>query len=119
MASLSNGKVIRIGIHQPGYHRYCGYFYKMLKSDLFISLDTVQYVNREWQNRQTFYYDEKYKWLSVPVNRGREIIKLKKVVNPKVLKDHWGYIKFVYKKTPISRATICKSTIYTSENGFI
>ncbi len=55
----SSKKIIHIAIHQPGYHRYLGYFYKMYKSDLFVSLDTVQYVSREWQNRQKFYYKGK------------------------------------------------------------
>ena len=80
MEKSSNG-IIRIGIHQPGYHRYCGYFYKMYKSDLFISLDTVQYVTREWQNRQIFYDNGKCKWLSVSVNKGREPIMNKKIID--------------------------------------
>jgi len=96
----SNKKTIRIGIHQPGYHRYCGYFYKMLKSDLFISLDTVQYVPREWQNRQIFCDGSGSKWLSVPVNRGRDPIKDKKIVDANVIKNHWEYIKYIYRKSP-------------------
>ncbi len=91
---------LRIAIHQPGYHKYLGYFYKMLKSDVFISLDTVQYVPREWQNRQVFYYDNTHRWLSVPVNSGRDLIKNKKIVNKKILKDHWELIKYIYRKTP-------------------
>ncbi len=96
----SSNKVIRIAIHQPGYHRYCGYFYKMYKSDLFISLDTAQYVAREWQNRQIFYSNRVSKWLSVPVDKGREPIKDKKIVNPSILRDHWEYIKSIYRKSP-------------------
>lgn len=99
MEEFSRNK-IRIGIHQPGYHRYLGYFYKMYKSDLFISYDTVQYVTREWQNRQRFYYKGKFKWLSVPVNKGRELIKDKIIVNPKILIDHWNFIKEIYRRTP-------------------
>ncbi len=72
----------------------------MLKSDLFISLDTVQYVPREWQNRQVFYDNGRYKWLSVPVNKGREPIKNKRIVNSNFLKDHWVYIKYIYRKSP-------------------
>ena len=72
----------------------------MYKSDLFISLDTVQYVSREWQNRQIFYDNGKYKWLSVPVKKGREAIGNRKIVNPETLKDHWEYIKHTYRKCP-------------------
>jgi hypothetical protein len=91
---------IRIAIHQPGYHRYTGYFYKMLISDVFISLDTVQYVSREWQNRQKFFVDGKYKWLSIPVNRGREPISKKKIANNLILKNHWEFITYIYKNAP-------------------
>lgn len=91
---------VNVAIHQPGYHRYCGYFYKMLKSDVFISLDTVQFVPREWQNRQDFYYKGQHKWLTVPVENGRDKIVNKKIVNSKVVKDHWELIKSIYKKTP-------------------
>lgn len=93
-------KTIKVAIHQPGYHRYCGYFYKMLLSDVFISLDTVQFVRREWQSRQRFYYQGRYKWLTVPVEKGRDTIINKRIANTMVLKDHWEYLKFVYHKTP-------------------
>lgn len=33
----------------------------MLISDVMISFDIVQYVEREWQNRQRFYVDNKWK----------------------------------------------------------
>ncbi len=96
----SGKKAVRVAIHQPGYHRYCGYFFKMLKSDLFISLDTVQFVPREWQNRQDFYYRGQHKWLTVPVEKGRDKITNKKTANSVVVKDHWEYIKFIYARTP-------------------
>lgn len=72
----------------------------MLLSDIFIVLDNVQYVEREWQNRQRLYYGGKYHWLSVPVNNGREQICEKLIVDQCVLADHWKTIKWVYANSP-------------------
>lgn len=38
-------------IHQPQYLPWIGYFDKMLRSDIFVLLDDVQYKKNEWQNR--------------------------------------------------------------------
>lgn len=97
---LENKDKVYIAVHQPGYHRYVGYFNKLLMNDIFISFDIVQYVSREWQNRQKFIVDGKNKWLSVPVNSGREPIMNKRIVNQNELSNHWEVIQYVYKKTP-------------------
>lgn len=91
---------MKVSIHQPGYHRHIKYYCKILLSDVFIILDNVQYVDREWQNRQRLYYSGKYHWISVPVNNGREQIKEKIIVDSKVLEDHWKTICWVYSKAP-------------------
>jgi len=76
----------------------------MLLSDVFVSMDTAQYVKREWQNRQKFHYAGRDKWLSVSVNNGPEPIMAKKITNTRALWDHWRYIKDVYQKTPFFKA---------------
>jgi hypothetical protein len=90
----------RFAVHQPGYHRNPYYFHKMMISDVFISLDNVQFVRNAWQNRQVFYYAGRLRWLTVPVNRGREPIYRKQIVNHEVLRSHWARIKAIYAKTP-------------------
>ncbi len=94
-----HGKVT-IAIHQPGYHRYSWYFYKMLLSDIFVSLDTVQFVKRERQNRQLFFYDDALRRLSLPINNGRTPIQEKKLIDPSTLQAHWEIIQRIYKHTP-------------------
>ena len=42
-----------LAAHQPQYLPYPGIFDKMEKADVFVFLDRVQYVRREWQNRKT------------------------------------------------------------------
>ncbi|MFS8159049.1 MAG: WbqC family protein, partial [Candidatus Roizmanbacteria bacterium] len=83
-----NKNNISIAVHQPGYHRYVGFFYKIWLTDIFISFDIVQYVSREFQNRQKFFYNNKMNWLTIPVHAGREEIYKKKIVDPNILKNH-------------------------------
>lgn len=89
-----------IAIHQPWYHRYSGYFYKMMKSDIFLSLDIVQYVSRERQNRQAFYYNDALRRLTLPVWNKREPLSYKKILSPAAQAMHRQIIKMIYKNTP-------------------
>lgn len=96
---VKNNKVV-VSIHQPGYHRYLGFFKKIAESDIFIILDSVQYVPREWQNRQRFIHNGVEKWLSVPVNSGRDLIKNKVITDNLWKVSHFNIIKEIYKKAP-------------------
>ncbi|WP_406164068.1 WbqC family protein [Streptomyces sp. NBC_00882] len=91
---------LSIAVHQPGYHRHLYYFYKMAVSDAFVSLDNVQYVAREWQNRQEFFYQGRRRWLSVPVSRGRELIRDKRITDQEAVRSHWSVIRTTYRSAP-------------------
>jgi len=57
-----------VSIHQPQYLPWLGLFHKILKSDLFIFLDNVQFVKNEWQNRNKIRTHRGWQWLTVPVS---------------------------------------------------
>ncbi|MFE6905757.1 WbqC family protein [Streptomyces erythrochromogenes] len=86
--------------HQPGYHRHLYYFYKMAISDVFVSLDNVQFVRSDWQNRQVFVYEDARRWLTVPVLGSRGVIRTKVIADLSVLPSHWSRIKSIYRDTP-------------------
>lgn len=54
-------------IHQPHYLPYMGYIDKMYRSDVFVFLDTVQFVRRGWQNRNKIRTAGGEQWLTIPV----------------------------------------------------
>ena len=59
---------LRVGIHQPAYLPYGGFFAKMLSSDIHIVLDTVLYSRSGFQNRNRIRDVQGEVWLTVPVH---------------------------------------------------
>jgi hypothetical protein len=58
-----------ISIHQPNFCPWLGYFSKILRSDLFILLDHVEYSKNGWTNRVRIKTPQGPQWLTVPVLR--------------------------------------------------
>lgn len=56
-----------ISIHQPAYLPWLGYFDKILRSDIFVFLDCVQYEKNSFINRNKIKSKEGGMWLTVPV----------------------------------------------------
>lgn len=59
-----------VAAHQPNYLPWPGYFHKILKSDLFIILDHVEFSKRGFINRNRVKGIRGALWLTVPVNAG-------------------------------------------------
>jgi hypothetical protein len=56
-----------VAIHQPHYIPWLGYLDRMVKADVFIVLDHVQFERRNYQNRTMIRLEDEAKWLTVPV----------------------------------------------------
>jgi hypothetical protein len=56
-----------VGIHQPSYLPWLGFFEQMAKVDVFVLYDDVQYDRRSWRNRNRIKNSQGVQWLSVPV----------------------------------------------------
>lgn len=56
-----------VGIHQPNFAPWLGYFYKIVKSDYFVLLDDVQYTKGSYQNRTRILTSQGPQWLTIPV----------------------------------------------------
>lgn len=97
---------MKVGIHQPAFNPWLGYFDKLRNVDLFIYLDTVQYQRGGYQNRNKVQFEGQVKWLTVPVNSSGLIsnsIKIKDIVidnSNNWRKKHLDLIKRCYIKSP-------------------
>lgn len=92
-----------VGIHQPNYIPWIGYFYKILKSDKFVILDDVQYIKNSFINRNRIKTPQGAAWLTLPVyfkgNFGDNINEIK-LKNELGWKDkHLKTIEMNYKKS--------------------
>ncbi len=61
-----------VGIHQPNFFPWLGFFDKMVHCDVFIILDDVQFIKRGYQNRVQLKYPTGSNWFTLPViTKGR------------------------------------------------
>ena len=93
-----------LSAHQAGYLPYIGLFNKIMQSDLFILLDNVQYVKKEWHNRNRIREHNKgWMWLTVPIYRKPGFQKINEVIidnSRNWQKRHWKSILTAYQKSP-------------------
>lgn len=99
-----------IGILQPGYLPWLGFFEQMHRSDVFVIYDDVQYDKEGWRNRNRIKNVNGIQWLTVPVYIKFENhplineIKIDNTANWR--KKHLYSIKQNYSKAPFFRKYI-------------
>lgn len=90
--------------HQPEYLPYLGFFNKMLQCDKFILVDHIQYVKKDFHNRNRIATKEGPVWLSIPVitkgKSGQRICDVEINNNLPWQEKHWKTIYFNYKNSP-------------------
>ncbi len=96
--------------HQPVYLPWLGLYHKLYLCDSFVFMDTVQYLDRSWNNRNKIRESQGWLWLTVPIDhqasQGRMLdqIILRGHDSPDAKdfwqRKHWAAIAANYKKTP-------------------
>ncbi len=92
-----------VGIHQPNYIPWLGYFYKIAHCDLFIFLDIVKYPDRGYVNRVKIKNPTGAVWLTQPVpakDRISHTIKEICFTDDRWRKKHINTIKGNYSQAP-------------------
>ena len=96
-----------IGILQPGYLPWLGFFEQVYRSDVFVVYDDVQYDKEGWRNRNRIKSANGIQWLTVPVlfrlSEAKLITEIR--IDNKVnwRKKHLASIKQNYAKAPFFR----------------
>lgn len=82
-----------VALHQPHFLPWLGYLDRMMKADLFIVLDHVQFERRNYQNRSRIRLDGEAHWITVPVRQHSQQERIvDKIVDypPPPEPRHWG-----------------------------
>jgi hypothetical protein len=94
-----------VGILQPGYLPWLGFFEQMLRSDIFVIYDDVQYDKHGWRNRNRVKGPDGPVWLTVPVRiKGLNKPAINEVAidpaQPRWAKKHCQTLRQLYGKAP-------------------
>lgn len=93
-----------VAIHQPNYLPRLRVFSKMAAADLWVFLDSVQHVKREWQSRALLPSHAGSQWLTVPLRtKGRFFQKIQDVesdISPDWQRKHLRTLRPVYGRAP-------------------
>lgn len=90
--------------HQPVYLPWLGLFHKIALADKFVFFNEVQYLPKDWMNRNKIKTPSGAIWLTVPVlrkgYREHKTSELEINNNTDWKKKHWRSISLNYKKSP-------------------
>lgn len=92
-----------ITIHQPEYLPWLGFFDRILKSDILVILDDVQYQKNGFINRNKIKTAQGWQWLTIPVQNRESLGLINKVkINNQEnwQENQWKTIFFNYQKAP-------------------
>lgn len=93
-----------VSIHQPQYIPWPGYFFKILKSDVFVLYDTVQYPRgKHFGNRNQVKTANGPTWLTVPVLRRSDMLPYLNIpveLPAKWANKHWRTVELSYGRAP-------------------
>lgn len=102
-----------VGIHQPAYLPWLGYFDRIASVDLFIYLDTVQFQKGSFQNRNKILVANGPAWLTVPVETAgmleTNILKETRIRDDQPWRaKHLGSLRAAYGRAPMFTEIMAK-----------
>lgn len=92
-----------VGIIQPNFIPWRGYFDFIREVDVFVFLDDVQYTSRDWRNRNRLRSrNGASQWITVPVLGSRSALlrDMRVDPNPRWARKHIAYLQQNYARAP-------------------
>ena len=91
-----------LGIMQPYFLPYIGYFQLLKKCDEFVIYDDIEYTKRGWINRNYFLQNKNSSLFSIPVKKDRDTLKIRQRVLADNYDPHALLRRFnnAYRKSP-------------------
>jgi len=90
--------------HQPVYLPWLGLFHKIALADVFVSFNQVQYLPKDWNNRNKIKTGNGPIWLTVPVlksgHREKVLTDIEINNNTRWAAKHWKSMLLNYSKAP-------------------
>lgn len=98
-----------VAIHQPNFLPWLGFFDKIMRSDVFVILDNVQFSKKggTWTNRVRVLMNGQENWLTVPVVRNFHGTKL---INEMLINDSFNWREKMIKSI---RQNYVKATFFS------
>lgn len=96
-------KDIKVGIMQPYFLPYIGYWQLMNAVDKYVILDDVNYINRGWINRNRILVNGEPKYLTIPLQGASQNKKINDILiggDPSDLAKNLRKVESSYKKAP-------------------
>lgn len=93
-------------IHQPDFMPYLGFFDRLLHADIFVILETAQYVDgtsRSWMSRDKIKTEKGEQWIKVCVQKAPRDTAIKDILlveDDKWKKNNLGLLHQNYRKAP-------------------
>lgn len=106
-----------VGIHQPNYVPWLGYFYKLARSDVFVFLDDVLAPSRGYINRSKVLVQGNPKWMTVPVHRNTGFINEMTPSGDEWVAKHLNTLQHSYQKAPYYSELIPELSNLIRENA--
>ncbi|PKL88778.1 MAG: hypothetical protein CVV23_08490 [Ignavibacteriae bacterium HGW-Ignavibacteriae-2] len=92
-----------VAIHQPNFIPWIGFFYKIMKADVFVMLDDVQFTKNSFINRNKIKSQNGEQWLTQPVKHsgkfGQQINKVEIINHTKSFSKIKSSIRTNYGKS--------------------
>lgn len=100
---MSAGEAPTLVVLQPGYLPWLGFFDQLMRSDIFVFYDDVQFDKNGWRNRNRIKSPAGPHWLTVPVrvnSLGQRVCETEIDARQPWARKHLGTIRQFYAKAP-------------------